>query len=130
MPRFGSSSRSSPRPSSPSRSNSSTSKPTTSVVPHHYPSVPAVMQAKPPGFLQSAKEGFGLGFGASIARNIVDRAFGTVAAAVPAAAPVAIKQSASYDTKLYEQCIQNGATEEFCRQISASNGIKSDSETK
>jgi hypothetical protein len=99
----------------------------TSVVPHHYPSVPAVIQAKPTGFLQSAKEGFGLGFGASIARNIVDRAFGTVAAAVPAAAaaPVATKQSVSYDTKLYEQCIQNGATEEFCRQISAANDIKS-----
>jgi hypothetical protein len=125
MPRFGSSS----RPSAPSRSSSTATKPMTSVVPSSS-SVPALVQTKPPTFLQSAKEGFGLGFGASIARNIVDRAFGTVAAAVPAAAPVATKQSASYDTKLYEQCIQNGATEDFCRQISASNGIKSDSEIK
>jgi hypothetical protein len=130
MPRVSSSSRPSFRSSSPSRSSSSSSKPMSSVVPHHSSSVPAIAQVKPPSFLQSAKEGFGLGFGASIARNIVDRAFGTATAAASAASAIPVaapKHVASYDVKLYEQCIQNGATEEFCRQIAVSNDIKSSS---
>lgn len=80
--------------------------------------------------LQSMKQGFGLGIGASLARNFVDRAFGTVASTAPVDSIPNHPISIPYDTKLYEQCIQNGATEEFCRQISASNSIKSDSETK
>jgi hypothetical protein len=120
MPRFGSSS----RPSAPSRNSSTATKPMTSVVPSSS-SVPALVQAKPPTLLQSAKEGFGLGFGASIARNIVDRAFGSATAAVASAPVVASKPVVQYDTKLYEQCIENGATEEFCRQIASPSGIKS-----
>ncbi len=138
MPRSGPSSRSSPfRSSSPSRPHSTTSTsriqtPTNSVASYHPPSVPALVQAKPPTLFQSAKEGFGLGFGASIARNIVDRAFGsaTAAATVASAPVVTSKPVVHYDTKLYEQCIENGATEEFCRQIASANGIKSPESAK
>lgn len=132
MPRFNS--KSSSRSSSPARSSSTVSKPvsTSSVAPYRPSSVPTTYHAPQPMLMQSMKEGFGLGVGVSIARNIVDRAFGAVASTASAAVVSTPKQSspASYDTKLYEQCIQNGATEEFCRQIAASNNIKSDSELK
>ena len=109
---------------------SSKPNPVTSVAPYHPPSVPAVFQPTAPTFFQSAKEGFGLGVGASIARNIVDRAFGaatSVASVAPAGAAVVSSQPLKHEfnTKLYEQCIQNGATEEFCRQISAEDTKKS-----
>lgn len=122
MPRF--SSKSSPRSSSPSRNTS-----TKSVAPFRPSSVPAVFHAPQPTLMQSMKEGFGLGVGVSIARNLVDRAFGAATTAASGVAISSPKQttSANYDPKLYEQCIQNGATEEFCRQIAASNSIKSDS---
>ena len=130
MPRF--SSKSSSRSSSPTRNSSTVSKPisTSSVAPFRPSSVPATYHAPQPTLMQSMKEGFGLGVGVSIARNLVDRAFGTVVASAPVVATTAPKQTVLYDTKLYEQCIQNGATEEFCRQIATSNSIKSDSETK
>ena len=98
-----------------------------SVAPYHPPSVPALLQPKPPTFLQSAKEGFGLGVGVSIARNIVDRAFSSLSYNTIPTTIATPKQVSSDNLKLYEQCIQNGATEEFCRQIAASNNIKSDS---
>ena len=123
MPRLSSSS----RPKSPVRSNSTVSKPTTSVSAYKPSSVPAVYHTPQPTLLQSMKEGFGLGVGVSVARNLVDRAFGTVAASAPVAAVQ--KSTVPYDSKLYEQCIENGATHEFCTQI-ASNNIKKESESK
>ena len=121
MPRFSSKSSSSSRSSSPTRNSSTVSKPisTSSVAPFRPSSVPATFHAPQPTLMQSMKEGFGLGVGVSIARNIVDRAFGAVASTA-SAIPVAQQQqkSVEMDTKLYDQCIENGATEEFCRQIS------------
>ena len=132
MPRFssGSGSRSSSRPKTYSTQTSSKS-----VTPYHPPPVPAPYHPTAPTFLQSAKEGFGLGVGVSIARNIVDRAFGAAATAVTTATPTtppinSQPPKVEFNTKLYEQCIENGATEDFCRQIAASNNIKLDSTTK
>ena len=135
MPRVSSSFKSSSSSSSSRPRNhttiSSKSSPATSVAPYHPPPVPAVFHPTAPTFFQSAKEGFGLGVGASIARNIVDRAFGSVTS-VASVAPVVSSQPPKHEmnTKLYEQCIQNGATEEFCRQISAADNEKSEPATK
>ena len=65
---------------------------------------PAPLQiAAAPTLGQSMKEGFGLGVGMSIARNVVDRAFGAAlpGAAVPA---VASQPIPTLDTALYETC--------------------------
>lgn len=91
-----------------------------------------MVQVQPPGFVQSMKEGFGLGFGASIARNIVDRAFGTgIAALTPQAtappAPVHMPpvspihslpthSTKSLEQREYEQCIKEYGTEDACKQ--------------
>jgi hypothetical protein len=53
------------------------------------------------------KEGFGLGVGVSIARNVVDRAFGAVlpgGAVVPAPAPQPVP---TLDSALYDMCKAN-----------------------
>ena len=90
--------------------------------------MPPMVQVQPPGFLQSMKEGFGLGVGASIARNIVDRAFGAGTAALapaptsPTPTPVSpIHTLPAHSTKFldqreYEQCIKEHGTEDSCKQ--------------
>lgn len=106
--------------------SSSSSTPTRSVS-----SVPSVPKYQPspvayttPTLGQSMKEGFGLGVGASIARNVVDRAFGAFTSTTPTTSTTSTSSQISShvpvqeNTKLYEQCIENGATEEFCRKIS------------
>ena len=91
-----------------------------------------MVQVQPPGFVQSMKEGFGLGFGASIARNIVDRAFGTGVTALAPQAPAAPAQvhmppvsplhapptnsTKSLEQREYEQCIKEYGTEDACKQ--------------
>ena len=55
---------------------------------------------------QSVKEGFGFGIGSSIARNMVDRVFGSFSSP---------KSSLTKLTE-YTQCIQEGGTEEVCKQ--------------
>ena len=59
-----------------------------------------------PSLLHTVKEGFGFGIGSSIARNMVDRVFGS------------FSSSKSSLTKLteYTQCIQEGGNEEVCKQ--------------
>ena len=78
---------------------------------------PAPLQigAPAPTLGQSMKEGFGLGVGMSIARNVVDRAFGTVLPGVapvsaPAPAPAAAVASQpipTLDSVLYDMCKAN-----------------------
>jgi len=75
------------------------------------------------------KEGFGLGFGASIARNIVDRAFGTGMAALSSVPPAQVHMppvsplhappvhsTKSLEQREYEQCMKEYGTEDACKQ--------------
>jgi hypothetical protein len=88
------------------------------------PSVPALprptpaplqIQAPQPTLGQSMKEGFGLGVGLSVARNVVDRAFGAVlpggaSAPAVASAPVATptpQPTPTVDSVLYDMCKAN-----------------------
>ena len=63
------------------------------------------VRTQQPTLGQTVKEGFGFGLGASVARNIVDRMFG-----LPSVAKVSTKSTE------YTQCIQEGGTEEVCKQ--------------
>jgi len=58
---------------------------------------------------QTIKEGFGFGIGSSIARNIVDRAFGPVDKSLTEKKPL-IK------SKEYMQCMDEGGNDEVCKQ--------------
>ena len=58
-----------------------------------------------PTLLQSVKEGFGFGVGSSIARNMIDRAFGSFS-----------EQKPIIKSTEYTQCIQEGGTQEVCKQ--------------
>ena len=78
------------RSSKPSFSTSSsafkpvTPKPTPPApVPYHPPSSPITFQQQAPTLGQSMKEGFGLGVGLSVARNVVDGLFGSNRPAAP-----------------------------------------------
>ena len=64
------------------------------------PKTPIAMH---PTLVQSVKEGFGLGIGVSIARNMVDRVFG-----LPSVKTTLI------NSREYTQCIQEGGNEEVC----------------
>jgi hypothetical protein len=59
-----------------------------------------------PTLLHTIKEGFGFGIGASIARNIVDRTFGSFSA----------PKTPLIKSTEYTQCIQEGGDEEVCKQ--------------
>lgn len=99
-----------PRSSSVSRSSRSKSLPLPPPV-AHTPS-PLVVQHQPNGFMANVKEGFGLGVGVSVARNIVDGFFNRSA---PVAAPVVPTVSPILDLKDYNQCILKGGTQETCK---------------
>ena len=69
---------------------------------------------KPPSFGQSVKEGFSLGFGASIARNVVDRWFGTTPPVV--STPVTTPSKTPLENQLaYQQCLKDGGDHEKCK---------------
>ena len=67
---------------------------------------------KPPSFGQSVKEGLSFGFGASIARNVVDSWFGTGApkpvVTTPSKAPLE-------EQLAYQQCLKDGGDHEKCK---------------
>jgi hypothetical protein len=74
--------------------------------------------------MQTVKEGFSFGVGTSIARNIVDRIFGSSAPHVPSppavpAAPISTAvdstKSIGADQMLYHKCIQDGGKHETCK---------------
>lgn len=69
---------------------------------------------KPPSFGQSVKEGFSFGFGASIARNVVDRWFGTTPPVV--STPISTPSKAPLEEQLaYQQCLKDGGDHEKCK---------------
>jgi hypothetical protein len=69
---------------------------------------------KPPSFGQSVKEGFSFGFGASIARNVVDSWFGTPKPVV--STPVTTPSNTSLGEQLaYQQCLKDGGDHEKCK---------------
>ena len=79
---------------------------------------------KPPSFGQSVKEGFSLGIGMSLARNLVDGLFGnkpaappTVVVAPPAAPPTILgSNKAPLEQQLaYQQCLKDGGDHENCK---------------
>lgn len=86
---------------------------------------PTPMQASSPSFMQSLKDGFSFGAGASIARNMVDRMFGsnTPVASPPVTSvpPIVPVQPVEYNPKigedqhLYHKCIQDGGKHETCK---------------
>lgn len=68
---------------------------------------PLQITAPQPTLGQSMKEGFGLGVGMSVARNVVDRAFGAVlpgGAVAPAPTP---QPTPTVDSVLYDMCKAN-----------------------
>ena len=68
---------------------------------------------KPPSFGQSVKEGFSFGIGTSIARNVVDRLFGT---ALPLSKPVVTPSKPPLEEQLaYQQCLKDGGDHEKCK---------------
>lgn len=72
------------------------------------------IDVKPPSFGQSVKEGFSFGFGTSIARNVVDRWFGTPN---PVTTPVISTPSKTplEDQLAYQQCLKDGGDYEKCK---------------
>ncbi len=87
---------------------------------------PTPMQSSSPSFMQTVKEGFSFGVGASIARNIVDRVFGSSSPPVPSppaapaipsmpVQPVEPKVKIGEDQHLYHKCIQDGGKHETCK---------------
>ncbi len=111
MPRSSSSSRSSmsTRPASPPKS-----LPLPAPV-AHTPS-PLVVQHQPNGFMANVKEGFGLGVGVSVARNLVDSFF-TPRAAPIHSTPVTQSVKPVLDLKAYNQCILDGEMEDKCKDL-------------
>lgn len=90
----------------------------TPVVPYHTTSAPTLGQ--------SIKEGFGFGIGTSIARNIVDRAFGnsshTQKTSDPSSTPItSVNPIQSVEHQQYEQCIKEGGEKDICEQYLRSN---------
>lgn len=83
---------------------------------------PTPMQTSSPTFMQTVKEGFSFGVGASIARNLVDRVFGSSPPHAPSVPPVqsqpvavdSIKPIAA-DQILYHNCMQDGGKHETCK---------------
>jgi hypothetical protein len=84
------------------------------------------IEVKPPSFGQSVKEGFSLGVGMSLARNLVDGLFGnkaapTVVVAPPAAPAVPTPtilgpNKAPLEQQLaYQQCLKDGGDHEKCK---------------
>jgi hypothetical protein len=86
----------------------SDSKRTPVVFPKSPVAIPITVQR--PSLLESAKEGFGLGIGVSIARNIVDRAFSSIDKSLTEKKPL-IK------SKEYMQCMDDGGNEEMCTSM-------------
>lgn len=93
-----------------------------SSMPYQYE--PFQVQSKT-GLFQSMKEGFGFGVGTSIARSM----FGPSEPAAPPAAPVAApseslvqpsqekQKKVAFDV-VYTQCMLEGGSEDFCKQLS------------
>jgi hypothetical protein len=77
-------------------------------------SSPLVVQHQPNGFMSNVKEGFGLGVGVSVARNVVDGLFNRLASPTPhtqSAAPVS-QQSAPVvcagQQREFDMCMKSG----------------------
>ena len=79
----------------------------------------APIEVKPPSFGQSVKEGFSLGIGMSVARNLVDSFFGNKAAqpTVVVAPPTNLgPNKAPLEQQLaYQQCLKDGGDHEKCK---------------
>ena len=88
---------------------------------------PTPLQSSSPTFMQTVKEGFSFGVGASIARNLVDRVFGSSSPSVtpphaPSVPPVQSQPVAvdsmkpiAADQILYHNCMQDGGKHETCK---------------
>lgn len=74
------------------------------------------IDVKPSSFGQSVKEGFSLGIGVSLARNLVDGLFGNKAAP-PTAPPTNLgPNKAPLEQQLaYQQCLKDGGDHEKCK---------------
>ncbi len=78
------------------------------------------IDAKPPSFGQTVKEGFSLGIGMSLARNLVDGLFGNKAAptVTTPVTPTSIlsPNKAPLEQQLaYQQCLKDGGDHEKCK---------------
>jgi len=97
---------------------------------------PTPIQSSNPSFMQTVKEGFSFGVGTSIARNLVDRMFGSSKSgesvtSIPTStsAPVYTKpiptgsiEPIGEDQRLYHKCMQEGdskslARHEYCKNF-------------
>jgi hypothetical protein len=93
--------------------------------------VPTPLQASQPSFMQTVKEGFSFGVGTSIARNVVDRLFGSNSQSIVSTPPaqttsipkppqVSSIEPIGEDQLLYHKCMQEGdpkslARHEYCK---------------
>ena len=72
------------------------------------------------GLFQSIKEGFGFGVGTNIARSMFGPSSPTETSTpvVPSVPPSHEKQKTLSIDHVYNQCLLEGGTETFCRQLS------------
>lgn len=78
---------------------------------------PTPNQSSNPSFMQTVKEGFSFGIGASIARNVVDRIFGSTTSTPRIDPPATVdpKPVIGENQHLYHKCIQDGGKHETCK---------------
>ena len=74
--------------------------------------LPAIIPQSP-SFLQTMKEGFGLGIGSALGRRAVDSIFGSVPVAAPVAAPISEKE--------FDKCMQRYDDRDLCKELYSLN---------
>lgn len=75
------------------------------------------IDVKPPSFGQTVKEGFSFGIGASVARNVVDRIFGSAQTTPQMTVPKTLGPSKVplEEQVAYQQCLKDGGDHEKCK---------------
>ena len=82
--------------------------------------LPAIIPQSP-SFLQTMKEGFGLGIGSALGHRAVDSIFGSVPVATPVAAPVATPVAAPISEKEFDKCMQRYDDRDLCKELYSLN---------
>ena len=107
-----------PRKSSPSMTEKKIT--TMPLVIDNKKNLPAII-SQPPSFLQTMKEGFGLGIGSSLGRKVVDSIFGSAPIPAPIPAPVAAPIPAPVLEKEFDKCMQRYDDSILCKELYSLN---------
>ena len=86
----------------------------------HTKNLPAIIPQKP-SFLQTMKEGFGLGIGSSLGRKAVDSIFGSTPIPAPIPTPVAAPIAAPISEKEFDKCMQRYDDRILCKELYSLN---------